>query len=186
MRFRRSHAVVLSEIRATTFTGLQSGQPCPSTLRLARQLFYQLVGHWLQARAYRTGRGARAQLASAALRADEAPQRLHVCVSESSLAHSCPSAIAIACSDGGNPRRINAVAISSVGVDQLPVRMAIASYWELLGAIGCYAGSDLAIGSYWELLAACARAMLPCRIARTQLCSINKKSKPNVGSLFSK
>ena len=66
----------------------------------ARYLFYQLVGHWLQARAYRTGRGARAQLANTALRADEAPQRLHVCVSESCLERSCPSAIAIAWSDG--------------------------------------------------------------------------------------
>ena len=55
--------------------------------------------------------------------------------------------------------------------------MAIASCWELLGAIGCYAESDLAIGSYWERLAACARAMLLRRIARTQLCSINRKDK---------
>ena len=69
---------------------------------------------------------------------------------------------------------------------QLPARMAIGSYWEILGAIGCFAGGDLAIGSYWELLAACARAMLPRRIARTQLCSINKKTKHKIGSFVNR
>ena len=60
---------------------------------------------------------------------------------------------------------------------QLQVRMAIVIYLKLLGVIGCYAEGDLAIRSSWELLAACARAMLLRRIARTQLCSINKKDK---------